>query len=442
MFVATVSAPIVQSTFAERGQSLFGLCVFIAIAFLVGRARGARTVPWRVLIWGVVLQFAFGLLVILSPGALRAVQTAIDSLLAYTRDGAKVLFGNLVDFAIPVTAADGSQIGVVQTAASFAFLVLPTILFVSMLTAMLYHLRILTFVVHALAWVMRKTTGTSGAETLSTAANIFVGQTEAPLIVRPFLAAATRSELMVIMLGGFANIATGVLVIYADWLKPFVQDAGGHLAAACFVSAPATLIVAKLLLPETETPTTLGGMTIHVEKIDANLMDAATRGTSEGLSLALNVGAMLIAFTALIALINGLIGTIGGWCGFAEPLTLQKIFGVLLAPVAWLISIPWHEADKVGSLLGIKTVLNEFIAYDQMRTALNADPTYLSPRSSLLATYALCGFANFASVGIQIGGISVMAPQRRHDLSRIGLLAMFGGAIATCMGACVIGIIQ
>jgi CNT family concentrative nucleoside transporter len=251
---------------------------------------------------------------------------------------------------------------------------------------------------------------------------------------------ATRSELMAIMVGGFANIATGVLVAYAGMLREFVPAAGGHLAAACFISAPATLLVAKLIMPETETPASVDASSVHVEKLDANLLDAATRGTSEGLTLALNVGAMLIAFTALVALLNALIGTAGSTVG-VEGLTLQRMMGWVLAPLAWLTGVSWAEAPILGSLLGIKTILNEFIAYSEMRELLLANRDALSPRSALIATYALCGFANLASVGIQIGGISTLAPSRRGDLSRLGLLAMAGGALATLMGACVVGIL-
>jgi CNT family concentrative nucleoside transporter len=296
------------------------------------------------------------------------------------------------------------------------------------------------YVVQGLAWVMAKTTGTSGAETLSTAANIFVGQTEAPLMVRPFIATCTNSEMMVIMIGGFANIASGVLGLYTAWLSPFITNVGGHLAAACFISAPATLIVGKLLMPEIETPVTAGGVQFKVEKIDANLVDAAARGTTEGLALALNVAAMLIAFTALVALINGIIAWATRRVGL-EPITLQNLLSYPMAPLAWLTGVSWSDAHEVGSLLGIKTVLNELIAYADMKDRFTADPTFISPRSALIATYALCGFANFASIGIQVGGISTLAPNRRADLSRIALLAMIGGAIASFMGACVVGVL-
>ncbi len=425
----------------QRLQSFVGLLVFILIAFAIGRLRGSRGFPARVVVWGLILQFAFGAIVLFAPTVLEGVQLAIQKLLDFSNAGAEMVFGrNLVAGQAPVTSGDGASIGIAQVGFIFAVTVLPTIVFVSMLTAMLYHMGVLTWVVHALAWIMHKTMGCSGAETLSTAANIFVGQTEAPLLVRPFLPFATKSELMAVRVGGFAKIATGVLVAYTGFLKDYVPNVGGHLALACFISAPATLVVAKLMMPEVEQPQTAGGVDFKVEKVDANLIDAATRGTSEGLTLAINVGAMLIAFTALVALLNALIGWFGGMFG-AENLTLQSILGHVMVPLAWLCGIEWQYCSSVGSLLGIKTVLNEFLAYLQMGQNYQANPTFLSPRAGLLATYALCGFANFASVGIQIGGISVLAPTRRSDLSRIGLLAMVGGAIATLMGACVVGVL-
>ena len=441
---AAVTPPVIApGTLAERGQALLGLLVFILIAFLIGRARGARSFPVRVVLWGIALQFAFGAIVLFAPAVLETVQLAIKRLLDFSNAGASLVFGNLIANSVSVTKESGGGGGVVgyaQVGFVFAFSLIPTIIFVSMLTAILYHLGVLTWVVHGLAWVMRKTMGCSGAETLSTAANIFVGQTEAPLLVRPFLAMATRSELMAIMVGGFANIATGVLVVYTDLLQSFVPSAGGHLALACFISAPATLVVSKLMMPETESPETAGGVSFRVERVDANLIDAATRGTSEGLTLALNVAAMLIAFTALVALVNALVGGVAGWMGYPD-VKLETLFGWVMAPLAWLTGIEWQYCSRVGGLLGIKTVLNEFLAYLAMNQMLVADPAALSPRAALLTTYALCGFANFASVGIQIGGISVLAPTRRHDLSRVGLLAMVGGAIATLMAASVVGVL-
>jgi CNT family concentrative nucleoside transporter len=232
--------------------------------------------------------------------------------------------------------------------------------------------------------------------------------------------------------------------VYTAWLQPFVANAGGHLAAACFVSAPASLLVSKLLVPETATPTTVGGVRFKVERVDANTIDAATRGTAEGVSLAINVGAMLVAFTALVALLNAFLGWLSVHAHLAPPdapLTLQRIFGYAFAPFAWLAGVSWPDAPRVGSLLGVKTVLNELIAYAEMKDRFAADPNYVSPRSALIATYALCGFANFASIGIQVGGIGLMAPTRRAELSRLGLLAMLGGALASLMTAAVIGVL-
>lgn len=436
--LAPVLAP---GTLSERAHAALGLVGFLLLTFVIGRLYGAKRFPTRVVVWGVILAFAFGAFVIYLPGLLEAVQALIQDVLDFTVDGAKLVFGEpLVKNAMPVFDETGKIIGTGRPLAFFGFVVLPTIIFVSMLTAMLYHLKVLTWVVHGLAWLMQKSMGTSGAETLSTAANIFVGQTEAPLLVKPFLATATPSELMAIMLGGFANIASGVLVVYADLLKDFVTNAGGHLAAACFVSAPATLIVSKLIVPETEIAPTAGGVKFDVEKIDSNLIDSATRGTSEGVALAINVGAMLISFTAFVSLLNALIGWAFNKAGL-HGVTMQLGLGYICAPITWLCGVPWHDCTHAGSLLGIKTVLNEFIAYNEMSQHLHADPNYLSPRSCLLMTYALCGFANFASVGIQIGGISVMAPNRRHELSRLGLMAMLGGAIASCIGACVVGVL-
>jgi CNT family concentrative nucleoside transporter len=442
----------VHGSLAERLQCLLGLCVFIGFAYLVGRwrTRGLAVrppFPRRLLIWGVALQFAFGFLVLKVPYLLVWVTAVIDALLGYTQAGVAVVFGNLGDMNLPVTAtgAPGATVtGYAASGARFAFFVLPTIIFFSALTAIAYHVGIMQWVVQALAWVMSRTMKTSGAETLSAAANVFVGQTEAPLMVKPFIAALTRSELMCVMVAGFANIASGVLGLYTEWLKPYVADAGGHLAAACLVSAPAALMVSKLMVPETETPATVEGVSFKIERVDANLVDAATRGTSEGLALALNVAAMLIAFTALIALVNGLLGWATGamaWSIAGKPITFQALLGYPLAPVAWLSGVSWRDAPSVGSLVGVKTVLNELIAYNDMKTAFAADPNYLSPRSALIALYALCGFANFASVGIQVGGISTMAPTRRGDLSRLGLLAMLGGAIASHMTAAVVGVL-
>jgi CNT family concentrative nucleoside transporter len=446
-----IAPSVPHGTLLERSHSMLGMIVFTLLAWAIGRIMGARArVPTRTIVWGLILQFAFGAIVVWNRAFLIAINDAVDALLGFTAEGAKIVFGNLIYNNVPVGAASGPMSPFVangtfaNTGAYFVCFVLPTIIFFSCLTAVAYHVGIMQYIVQGFAWIMSKSMGTSGAETLSSAANIFVGQTEAPLMVKPFVALATNSELMAIMVGGFANIASGVLGLYTIWLRPFIPDAAGHLAAACFITAPGSLLVAKLMVPETKIAETSAGVSFKIERIDANLVDAAARGTSDGLGLAINVAAMLISFTALVFLTNAVLGWTFTHLGIGtaeHPITLQIIFGYLFRPLAWLTGVSWKESYAVGSLLGIKTVLNELIAYSQMKDLLTADPSYLSPRARLLATYALCGFANFASVGIQVGGISTLAPNRRHDLSRIGLLAMVGGAISSLMAACVVGVL-
>ena len=438
--------PIPRGTFEQRGRSLIGMFVLIGIAWGIGRLRGARTrIRTRTLVWGILLQFIFGGLVVRNPNVLAGITQAFQDLLDFTAKGAHLVFGSLSTLqGAPVVGSAGTVQGYAQDVGYFAFFVLPTIIFFSCLTAIAYHSGVMQYVVQALAWVMAKTMGCSGAETLCTAANIFVGQAEAPLMVKPFVAVATQSELMAMMVIGFANIASGVLALYGQWLAPYVPNAAGHLAAACFIAAPGSLLISKLFIPETQTATTAGGVEFKINKLDANLVDAAARGTTEGLALALNVAAMLISFTAIVAFVDAVMG----W-GFLKihvgtptnPISLELLLGYVFRPLAWLTGVSWKESQTVGSFLGIKTVLNELIAYSQMKDTLAADPNLLSPRARLLATYALCGFANFASVGIQVGGISTIAPNRRADLSRIGLLAMTGGAIASLMAACVVGVL-
>ena len=437
--------PVPSSTLMERLQSLLGLVAFTLVAFAIGRARGSRSkIPLRLIVWGFALQLLFGIIVVWNRAFLIAINDLVDALLGFTHEGTLLVFGHLSDLMGPAVMSGRTKIGVVPEVGYFAFFVLPTIIFFSCLTAVFYHIGIMQYVVQGLAWIMTKSMGTSGAETLSATANIFVGQTEAPLMVKPFIAAATNSELMAIMVGGFANIASGVLGLYTIWLRPYVPDAAGHLAAACLITCPGSLLVSKLMVPETGVPETSGGVEFKIERIDANLVDAAARGTSEGLGLALNVAAMLISFTALVALFNALLA----WTTLklhitaaGSPVTLETILGWFCRPFAWLIGVRWSEAKSVGSLLGIKTVLNELIAYSTMKDSFAADPNFLSPRAALLTTYALCGFANFASVGIQVGGISSLAPSRRSDLSRIGMLAMLGGALSSLMAASIIGIL-
>jgi CNT family concentrative nucleoside transporter len=326
---------------------------------------------------------------------------------------------------------------------------MPTILFFSALSAILYYLGVLQVIVRGLAWVMQRTMKVSGAESLAAAANVFVGQTEAPLTVRPFLDKMTRSELMALMTGGFATVAGGVMAVYVGMLKDVFPDIAGHLLAASVMSAPASFVMAKILIPETETPETLEGASIHVEKTDANLLDATSRGTSEGLKLAFNVAAMLIAFMALIPMLNWMVqlpGPIFGWVGlegvetFFSTLSLEKMMGWIMGPLAFLMGVPWEDARIIGTMMGTKTIINEFVAYLQLAGALQAG-TIANGKSVIIATYALCGFSNLASIGIQIGGLSVLAPTRRADLARIGFRAMIGASLACFQTAALAGML-
>ncbi len=447
---ATIATP--SATSAQRVQSLFGLGFFLLITFAIGQIRRPRLpVAWRTVGWGLALQFVFALLVLNTAGGrwfFEAVNAGVVALLGFAETGARFVFGDLVKNNVPVGQPVGDPLmspiaqpqAYAHTGAFFAFNVLPTIIFFSALSTLLYYIGIMQYVVGGLAWVMQRSMKTSGAETLSAAANIFLGQTEAPLLVKPFIAHATQSELMAIMVGGFANIASGVLAAYVGMLKGFIPDIAGHLLAASIISAPCSLVVAKLLLPESEKPETAGGVEFRIERTDANAVDAAARGALEGMHLALNVGAMLIAFIALVALFNTLLGSFGRAVG-VPGLSFEQLLGYLMAPLAWLMGVPWQDARPIGSLLGIKTVLNEFLAYLDLAGQLSRNPGALEPRSVIIAIYALCGFANFGSVAIQIGGISGMAPERRGDLSRLGLYAMLGGTLSSFMTACVVGVL-
>jgi CNT family concentrative nucleoside transporter len=430
-----------------RLRSLLGLLVLTALAW--GLSVHRESVDWRVVGWGLSLQLVFGVLILRTPvgeGIFFAMNGVVVALLGFTLDGARFIFGNLVLETVPVgtgtvgqgdfTAIPGQ---VANTGAFFAFNVLPTIIFFSSLMTVLYYLGIMQVLVKGFAWIMQRTMRTSGAETLSTAGNIFVGMTEAPLLIKPFVERMTMSELMAVMTGGFATVAGGVLAAYVLMLVAFFPDIAGHLMAASVMSAPAALVVAKLMHPETETPVTSGTLGIEVERRDANVVDAAARGASEGLMLALNVGAMLLAFVALIAMCNGGLSWLGGLVGW-DALSLELLLGWMLAPLAWLMGVPWVDAPEVGALMGVKTVLNEFFAYLQLAGSLGGEQT-LQPRSIVIATYALSGFANFASIAIQLGGIGGIAPSRRHDLSRLGLRAMVGGSIAAFMTAAVAGML-
>lgn len=401
-----------------RLVSLAGLIVMVGVAYALSTAR--KQVKWKPVGIGISLQLLIGIAVLKTvPG--RAffswAQTLVTRITAYSDAGASFVFGSL--------ASDGG-VGYV-----LAFRVLPTLIFVGAVSGILYHFGIMQKIVQGFAWIMMRLMKVSGAESVSVAANVFVGCTEAPLLIKPYIDRMTESELMTLMSGGLATIAGGVLIAYAG----MGVDAG-HLLAASVMSAPAALVIAKIMVPETGSPETLNRVDTAVDRTTVNAMDAATSGASDGLRLALNVGAMLIAFVALIAMLNGLIGWAGGMFGI-EALSFQKILGWLLAPLAWVLGIPWQDAVRAGALLGEKTILNEFVAYAHLQEQLQM----FCPRTVTILTYALCGFANFGSVAIQLGGIGALAPSRRHDLARLGLRALIAGSLACFMTACIAGIL-
>jgi CNT family concentrative nucleoside transporter len=405
----------------HRAISLLGLFVMIGLAWLLSSNR--RRISLRIIIGGVLLQFLIAAATLLTePGEqfFMAVGEVFDRLLGFVDAGASFVFGpKYEDY-------------------YFAFKVLPTIIFFSTLMSVLYYLGVMQWVVKIVAIAMQRTLGTSGAESLSTAANIFVGQTEAPLMVRPYVATMTQSELMAVMVGGFATIAGGVMAAYVG-----MGVSAGHLLTASVIAAPATLVVAKILQPEVDEPLTRGSVKLPVQPTGVNLLDAAANGAADGVKLAINVAAMLIAFLALIAMFDFLLGWAGSWFGFTGEriLTLSGLLGQLFAPLAWTMGIPWSDCPQVGQLLGLRVVANEFVAYEQLSEWLGADSAVkISERSSAIATYALCGFANFASIGVQLGGIGPMAPERCGDLARLGMRAMIGGNLACFMTACVAGV--
>ena len=431
----------------DRLRSLLGMLALLLLAWALSVDRSR--IPWRVVLWGLALQLVFALFILRTPlGAaiFAQVNDVVVALLGFTVEGARFLFGDLVFNNVPVgegvpgtnAPIETDGVLVARTGAYFAFNVLPTIIFFSALMTVLYHLGLMQAVVKGVAWVMQRTMKTSGAETLSAAGNIFVGQTEAPLLIKPFVERMTMSELHAVMTGGFATVAGGVLAAYVGMLVSYFPDIAGHLMAASVMSAPAALVVAKLMVPERGEPRTAGSLEVDVERPDVNVIDAAARGSSEGLGLALNVGAMLMAFLALVALLNALLGWAGGFVGMGG-LTMEQILGWILAPLAWLMGVTWADAPTVASLMGMKTVLNEFVAYFQLSTILEQGA--LEPRSVIIVTYALSGFANFSSIAIQLGGIGGIAPSRRHDLSRLGLRAMVAGSIAAFLTATMAGML-
>jgi concentrative nucleoside transporter, CNT family len=399
----------------QRLTSLFGLFVMVGVAWILSSNR--RKIDKRIVIGGLLLQFAFALIVLRT--------TVGESVFQF----AGVLFSNILDCTDAGSRfVFGEEFGKNSPAPLFAFRVLPVIIFFSALMSVLFHFGIIQFVVRYLGWLMQRTLGTSGAESLAAAANIFVGQTEAPFVVKPYLQRMTNSELMSVMVGGFATIAGSVMAMYVG----FGIDAG-HLLTASVISAPAALLIAKVMQPETDTPETAGFTQLQLPRESTNVFDAMTTGAADGLKLALNVGAMLIAFLAMIELINL------GLQSIDESLNFSVIVGHLFAPFAWCMGIEQADTQQVGQLLGKKVVVNELLAYLDLKTMITSNS--ISPRSQIIATYALCGFANFGSIGIQLGGIGAIAPDRKTDLARLGFRAMIGGTLAGFMTACIAGIL-
>jgi concentrative nucleoside transporter, CNT family len=412
-------------------QPLVGLVGILGLAYALSTNR--KAISGRVVGWGLSLQLLFALIVLKTDAGqtvFRVLGDKMRELLAFSKVGSAFVFGPLGDGSVwsrvmtSALGAEGANYGTI-----FAFQILPTIIFIAALFAILYYLGVMQIIVRLLAIVMNKVMGASGAESLNVAASIFMGQTEAPLTIRPFISKMTQSELMTVMTSGMAHISGGIMAAYIA----FGIDAK-HLLTAVIMTAPGTLMMAKMFVPETETPETRGTVRLEVVNKDVNIIDAAGRGTGEGLHLALNVGAMLISFVALIALVNAILGAAGAQVG-VEGFSLQTIFGWVFAPVAWSLGVPWHDASTIGNLLGTRMVLNEFIAFAQ----LGPMKATLDPRSFTIATFALCGFANFASIGMQIAGIGSLAPERRSDLARLGLRAMLAGTLANFLTAIIVG---
>lgn len=451
---ATQAVQIPRSTDAgwlERMMGVVGLGVMILIAYAMSENR--KKVDWRLVWMGMLLQAIFAVIVLkTAPGLwfFEKVSVVVDALLAFTEQGARFIFGNLAQSdppgLVPV-GATGPDGAFVQTTsqwanagAFFAFNVLPTIIFLSSLMSVLYYMGVMQPVVNGIAWVMQRTMRTSGAETLSASANIFLGQTESPLVVKPFVNRMTSSELFNVMVCGFATASGGVLAAYTLMLRDVVPNVAGHLLAATILQTPAAVVLAKIMVPETGQPETMGSMPVTVEQKDTNVIEAAASGASEGVALALNVGGMLIAFIALIAAVNAIISWGGGLVGHPE-FTLQSILGFCLRPLAWVMGVPWRDTSYVASLIGLKTALNEFVAFGKFANDLRTNVVAVSPRSALIASYAIVGFANFSSIAIQVGGIGGMAPDRKSEIARLGLRGMIAGNLAAFMSACWAGML-
>jgi CNT family concentrative nucleoside transporter len=417
----------------SRLQPLIGLALIATIAYVFSNNR--QLIRLRTIMWGFGLQFVFALIVLktsVGQAVFVTLGDRIRQLLAFSAVGSSFVFGPIGNQPVwqeamtKVFGPSGVQYGTI-----FAFQIAPTIIFIAALFAILYYFGIMQLIVGAFAVVMRRVMGASGAESLNVAASIFMGQTEAPLTIRPYLSKMTESELMTVMTSGMAHISGGIMAAYiAFGMEP------QHLLTAVIMTAPGTLMMAKMFVPEAGTPETLGSVPIRIEKTDVNVIDAAGRGTGEGLHLAMNVVAMLISFIALIALVNAILGHVGHWVHM-PGLSLERIFGWVFAPIAWSLGVPWRDAPTIGNLLGTRMVLNEFVAFSMLGPMKSA----LDPRSFTIATFALCGFANLSSIGIQIGGIGALVPERRHDLARLGFRAMLAGTLANFASACIAAIL-
>lgn len=400
----------------ERLISALGLVVFVGLSYAFSVNR--RAVRWQPVFWGIALQVIFAVLILkTTPGfaVFNQLGNLVTQFLGFSDAGAKFVFGENLEERF------------------FALKVLPTIIFFSAFISLFYHYGILQQAVRGVAWVMHKTMKISGAESLSCASNIFLGQTESPLLIKPYVNSMTLSELHSVMAAGFGTIAGGVLAAYLSFGVP-----ASHLIAATVMTAPASMAIAKLLYPETEEPVTAGNMDVQMKTNYSNALDAVADGANEGMKLVLNIAAMLIAFLALLAFFNAVLGWVGGLVGLPQ-LSLEWLFSLVLAPVAWLMGVPWADCGEVAVLLGKKTVLNEFIAYVDLKALI--DKGAISQRAEVISTYALCGFANIGSIGMQIGGIGAIAPERQKDVAQLGVRAMVAGSLANFMTACIAGIL-
>ena len=399
---------------------ILGLFTLLAIAYLLSENKNA--INYKTVVYGLIFQLLFALFILKTPFGtpiFSFLDTSINILISFSSSGSDFLFRSYID-------GVGFHPGLVN----FAFSTLPTIIFFSSLVAVLYHYGILQSVIKFIAKRMQQSLGTSGSETLSVAGNIFLGQTESPLMVRPFVGKMTNSELMAVMTGGFATVSGGVLAIYVSWLTD-IPGIAGHLLAASVMSAPAALVVAKIIYPETQESKTMGDINIKIEQTNINAMEALSNGATDGLKLAANIAAMLIAFISFVAMVNYFLSFAGT--------SMEEIFGIVFRPLAWTMGVPWNEAQLVGMLMGKKIVLTELVAYGDLQTLIQEGA--ISQRSAIISTYALCGFSNFASIGIQLGGIGAMAPDRKKDLAKLVTKAMFGGAIASWLTATIAGIL-